>query len=326
MRNYYIFSSGRIRRKDNSLELENEKGKTSIPIHDVDQLFFFGEIDLNSKFLNFCSQHEIILHFFNYYGMYTGTFYSREKNLSGYLRVRQSQFYLDPEKRLEIARKFIEGSISNIRRTLEKREGKSQIISQVREKLKKLASGIPLCKDIPTLMSLEAHSRKEYYSTWEEITGWELGGRQYNPPSNELNTLISFGNALLYSQTLKEIYRTPLDPTISYLHEPSERRYSLALDISELFKPLFVDRIIFKLIGQTVIKKEHFSKELNGTYLFDEGRKVVVQAFDQLLETTIMHRGIKRKARYSSFIRFEAYKLVKHLLSEKEYKPLKAWW
>jgi len=326
MRNYYIFSSGRIKRKDNSLQLENEQGKKSIPIHDVDQLFFFGEIDLNSKFLNFCSQNEIILHFFNHYGMYTGTFYSREKNLSGYLRVRQSQFYLDAEKRLVIAKKFIEGSIANIRRTLEKRQEGNERIQKARGKLKEMGLEIPCCKDIPSLMSLEAHSRKEYYSTWEGITGWEFGGRQYNPPSNELNTLISFGNALLYAQTLKEIYRTPLDPTISYLHEPSERRYSLALDLSEIFKPLFVDRIIFKLLGQRKIQKQHFSKELNGTYLFEEGRKVFVQEFDQLLESTIMHRGIKRKARYSSFIRFEAYKLVKHLLSEKEYKPLKAWW
>jgi CRISP-associated protein Cas1 len=58
--------------------------------------------------------------------------------------------------------------------------------------------------------------------------------------------LISFGNSLLYATTLSEIYRTQLNPTVSFLHEPSARRYSLSLDLSEIFKPIIVDRTIFK--------------------------------------------------------------------------------
>ncbi len=44
-----------------------------------------------------------------------------------------------------------------------------------------------------------------------------------------VNALISFGNSMIYSTVLSEIYNTQLNPTISYLHEPSERRYSLLL-------------------------------------------------------------------------------------------------
>jgi CRISPR-associated protein Cas1 len=40
---------------------------------------------------------------------------------------------------------------------------------------------------------------------------------------------------------------TQLNPTVSYLHEPSQRRFSLALDLSEIFKPLIVDRVIFRV-------------------------------------------------------------------------------
>jgi len=89
-------------------------------------------------------------------------------------------------------------------------------------------------KSINELMSIEAHVRKIYYATFEEITNWKFEERTKMPPKNPLNAMISFGNSLVYTTILKEIYLTPLNPTISFLHEPSERRFSLSLDISEI--------------------------------------------------------------------------------------------
>lgn len=66
-----------------------------------------------------------------------------------------------------------------------------------------------------------------------------------HPPDNMINSLISFVNTLIYTKVLSEIYHTQLNPTISYLHEPGVRRFSLSLDIAEVFKPLIGDRLIF---------------------------------------------------------------------------------
>ncbi len=71
-----------------------------------------------------------------------------------------------------------------------------------------------------------------------------------------MNTLISFGNSLMYSTVLTYIYQTPLDPRIGYLHSTNFRRFSLNLDISEIFKPIIVDRSILNLVN----KKNHFRK------------------------------------------------------------------
>jgi len=72
--------------------------------------------------------------------------------------------------------------------------------------------------------------------------------REKHPPTNPLNALISFANSLVYTTVLSEIYHTQLNPCVSFLHQPGERRYSLALDIAEIFKPLIGDPIIFNLI------------------------------------------------------------------------------
>ncbi|MGC8928773.1 MAG: CRISPR-associated endonuclease Cas1 [Myxococcota bacterium] len=65
-RPYYIFSNGRIKRDENTILIENDKGeKKTIPVEDTENIHIFGEIDLNTKFLNFVSQHKISIHIYN---------------------------------------------------------------------------------------------------------------------------------------------------------------------------------------------------------------------------------------------------------------------
>ena len=321
-RNYYIFKEGRIKRSQNTVFIETPDGKRPLPVHDIDQIFIFGEMDLNTSFLNFIAQNKIVIHFFNFYGYYTGSFIPRETNISGDLTVKQVEYYLDKNKRIFLAKKFVEGALHNMKRNFEKREGYKEEIKKINEFIKSIYT----CENINELMSIEAHVRKIYYECMEKETSWEFEKRSIRPPQNPLNAMISFGNSLVYAQILKEIYETPLNPAISYLHEPFERRYSLALDIAEIFKPILSDKLILKLINLGIIKEEHFEKSLNFTYLKEEGRKIFVKFFDDLIEEKILHRKLKRKIKYKNLIKLELYKLVKHLLEEKNYEPLKVWW
>ena len=322
MRNYYIFTSGILKRKDNTIFIENKEGKKPIPIEDIDQIFVFGEVDFNTKFLNFIAQNKICIHIFNYYGYYSGTFYPRETNVSGFITINQAKHYLDNEKRLKLASLFIKGAIHNIKRNLEKREGIEKEIDLIENYQK----SVDKVDKISELMAIEGNVRKIYYKCFEKITNWEFERRTIQPPKNPLNALISFGNSLVYSVVLKEIYHTPLNPSISFLHEPSERRFSLSLDISEIFKPIISDKLILRLINNKVITEKHFEKSLEGIYLNEEGKKIFVKEFDEQLENTILHRKLKKKVKYKTLIRLELYKLIKHLLEEEEYSPLKVWW
>lgn len=323
MKTFYIFSNGELKRKENTIVFESSnKEKRFIPIENIEQIFVFGEVNFNNKFLNFAAQNNICIHIFNYYGWYSGTFYPREYNISGSLLIKQAECYLNQEKRIYLAKKFIEGAIHNIKRNLEKKE----LFKEEENKIKVYEEQIHQVNSITKLMSIEAHVRKLYYSCLERLTGWSFEERSIQPPKNPLNALISFGNSLVYCAIIKEIYLTQLNPFISFLHEPGERRFSLALDISEIFKPILSDRLIIKLINLKMLKDDHFVKELDGIYLNETGRKIFVEEFDKLLETTILHRKLKKKVKYKTLIRLELYKLIKHLLGEKLYQPLKVWW
>lgn len=359
-RNYYIFSSGKLRRKDNTVFFEpfskdsdstvaeldedilidtedpNEQStsedirtqKKPIPIEDVESFYCFGEHRFNSKFFVFLSQHGIPLHLFNYYGYYSGSYYPKETLVSGKLLVSQVDAYKDPSRRIVIAKELIESAASNMLKNLQYYNQRERDMTHFIDSVKELKSKIKDAAEIKTLLGIEGNIRKIYYESWHLIIleTIDFEKREKRPPPNPINTLISFGNGMLYAKTLSEIYKSQLNPTISYLHEPGEKRFSLALDIAEIFKPLLVDRTIFTLLNKKIIQEKHFDKDLKMCYLNDEGRKLFTREYDEKLKTTIQHRNLKRSVSYQSLIRLECYKLIKHLLNDKKYEGFKIWW
>lgn len=350
-RAYYIFSSGILRRKDNTLYFEPFEDRVDddilcfsgypeydedkidirrkpVPVEDVDSIYIFSEMTFNTRFLNFLAQNNIVLHVFNYYGFYSGSFYPREFLNSGRLIVKQVENYIFDDLRIFLAKKFVDGASCNMLKNL-KSHASSGALNIYIEAIESERAKIELCKDIQELMACEGHIRNAYYMAWNFIIDDEFFAfekRTKQPPDNAINALISFGNSMLYTVVLGEIYKTHLNPTISYLHEPSDRRFSLALDVAEIFKPIIVDRLIFKMINRGQISKEHFLSDLNFCYLSEEGRKLFVREFDEFIKSTIRHRKLNRNVSYRGLIRLECYKLVKHLLGDETYVPLKVWW
>ena len=327
-RNYYLLKSGRFRRKENTLYLETAQEKIPIPVANVEAIYAFGELDVNSKLLVFLSQNRIPMHFFNYYGFYSGSFYPREYLPSGLLLVKQVEHYLDKEKRLEIAREIIRSASHNILKNLAHYLKHGKDVGGAMGAIERERDAIDSTSDMRELMGVEGRIRDHYYQSFNTILreGFEFERRVKRPPDNMINCLISFGNSLLYSNVLSEIYHTQLNPTISYLHEPSERRFSLSLDLSEIFKPILVDRTIFKLVNNRMLGEEDFLDELNFCYLNDRGRRIFLAEWDEKLRTTIKHPSLKRKVSYQRLIRLDCYKLIKHLLGDKPYEAFRAWW
>ena len=133
-------------------------------------------------------------------------------------------------------------------------------------------------------------------------------------------------NTIIYTRTLSEIYKTQLNPTISYLHEPSERRFSLCLDVSEIFKPILADRLIFSMLNKNQITEKDFEEGLNFLYIKENARKEITKEIDKRLQTTIKHRKLDREVSYEYLIRLELYKLIKYFTEDIPYEGFKIWW
>ena len=329
-RNYYITQPGRIRRKDNTVYLEPEDGKRiPIPVEDIDALYFYGELDMNTKILNFFAQKKIPFHVFNYYGYYSGSYYPREYLNSGSLLVKQVKHYDDPVKRMAIAHEFVASAGFNLLRILRYHTNRGKDCSKQITTIENLLEESKSAENTNELMGYEGTIRDIYYTAFNTILQLKspFEKRSRRPPNNPINAVISFGNSLMYSACLTEIYRTQLNPTISFLHEPGDRRFSLSLDFAEIFKPLIIDRIIFRLFNRAQLdESKHFESKVGECYLNEQGRKLFIAAYDEQLKQTIKHRTLKRHVSYQRLIRLECYKLIKHLVDMEKYKALRPWW
>jgi len=331
---YYLFNPGRMSRKDNTLKFQpiNENGGEEkpryLPITGVSALYVFGSVDANSAMYNFLGQKHIPVHFFDYYKHYTGSFSPKEYLLAGKMLVAQADAYRSKKKRLGLASAFIEAASFNMLKTLRYYGNRGKELRSQIADITELRGLLSDAKDVSQLMGLEGNCRQVYYSSFDEIVdGYAWEGRRKRPPKNELNALVSFGNSMCYTACLDAIYNSQLNPTISFLHEPGFRRYSLALDVSEIFKPILVDRLIFKLCNRRELRPQHFDFIDNACFLSDSGRKIFVKAWEVRLQQTIQHRTLKRPVSYRYLIRLECYKIAKFLLGmEDNYQSFKIWW
>lgn len=326
----YIFTNGEIKRKQNTIYFETEDGKRKyVPIESVSEIMIFGEVSLNKKLLEYLTQKEIVVHFFNYHEYYVGSYYPREHYNSGLVILKQAENYLNSNKRLFLAKKFVEGSIKNMLKVISYYRNRGIQLDDIEEDITNLLSTLDMRTSVDEVMAVEGNVRDTYYRGFDRIINnpdFRFEARTRRPPANRLNALISFGNSLLYVLVLSEIYRTHLDPRIGYLHSTNTRRFTLNLDVAEIFKPILVDRLIFLLLNKGLIKKSHFKNNLGGIYLKENGQKIFVKEWEKKLQSTIRHRGLGRNVSYRRLIRLELYKIEKHILGDKEYNPFVVRW
>lgn len=330
---YYLFNPGRLSRRDNTLKFTpvdedgNEGQPKFIPVEAVSDLYVFGSLDANSALFNFLGKEAVNVHFFDYYEHYTGSFQPKDYLLAGKVLVNQVGHYNKKEKRLVLARKFIEGASFNMLKNLRYYNNRERDVESIILQIEGYCQQIAEANDVDELMGVEGNIRQAYYGAFDTILGgYQMGTRTKQPPANEINTLISFGNMMCYSLCLSQLYHTQLNPTISFLHEPGTRRYSLALDLAEIFKPILVDRTIFRALNKKEVQSSDFSIELNRCVLKESGKKAFVKAWEERLGETIQHRVLKKNVSYKHLVKLECYKLSKHILEMEEYRPFKIWW
>lgn len=320
----YIMSMGELKRKDNSICFRNEEKNIYIPIENVKELYFMNEVTINTKLLDFLAQNSVIVHFFNYYQGYCGTYYPREHYSSGRLLVKQVKCF--EERRLQTAKAVVRGIGENIYELLyhyykHDKKGVKETIDWLRNDI---PNRINEAEGIKELLACEGEIWARFYADFVYFLpdDFVMNKRVKRPPDNPINALISFGNTLLYTKTISAISQTHLEQRISFLHEPAERRFSLSLDISEVFKPVIVFRTIFDLVNNRKLQVEkHFERRVNYCILNEEGRRIFIQAFEKRMESVFYHSRLKRKVSYRTALKLDCYKLIKWILEEKEFVP-----
>ncbi|MEM5803568.1 MAG: type I-B CRISPR-associated endonuclease Cas1b, partial [Candidatus Aenigmatarchaeota archaeon] len=318
---YFINNHGSLKRSKNNIYFSrsDQNIKITIPVEKIDTIISYSRLSLSSGAISLLSRKKISLHFFNKYGFYRASFYPLKK-YEGEILIKQVLNFLDQKKRLYLAKKFVEGSTKNIISNMKFYHKKGRNLEGIIEKSKYFLDLVEFQDTIEKLMSIEGNIRNLYYNSFNKILpeDFKFEKRTKNPPQDMINSMISFGNSILYSTITNEIYKTSLNPSISFLHEP-KNNISLSLDISEIFKPIIIDRLIFKLINKDMLNKECFIFS-KGVFLNKRGRELFIEEYIKRLEKKIKIKN--ERVSFKKLIRREIYKLLNHIKGQEIYTPL----
>lgn len=324
-RTLIIDSNKLIIRKQNNLDMYdlNSKGlpignsRTYAPIKTIDEIYILKKCNIDTETLAFLSDNNILVHFFSRNQRHIGNFFPNSKssvNKSGFVFLQQLRAFEDEKHRLYIAKQITKAHFSNMKSNLKR--------YRIKNDFSKYIFNIERYNTISEIMGFEGMVKKQYYSLWNEIIkdqkSFNFIRRSRRPPADKINVLISYLNSRVYSICLCEIYKTELDPRISFLHEPNFRNLSLHLDISEIFKPIIADRIIFKILNQKMITAKDFKKE-NGIYsLTKDAIKVIELEIIKKLSEIKEINNMKYNLRY--LILKEINKLKRCISETTEYE------
>jgi CRISPR-associated protein Cas1 len=321
-RTYWLTSPCRIRRKDQSLVIERESGApVHIPVTDVRDIVACAETDFNTAVVSLLNRHRISVHLLSYYGDYAGSLLTSDTSTSGSTVLAQARTAEDHEAAMGIARSVVEATGFNVRRVLDRK-----LLTRSYNVLQTSA------RDAATpaeLMGAEGTFRRSAWDVLDtKLPEWlQLSGRSRRPPRNAGNAFISYVNGITYARTLTALRLTPLHTGIAFLHSSMERqRHSLVLDLSEMFKPLFAERLLLRMASRNQLKSHHFDTDTNQAMLSDTGRKLVVQTARDEFAVTVAHRTLGRPVAYDELLYLDALALTRRCLEGTPYKPFRIWW
>ena len=227
----------------------------------------------------------------------------------GNVLLRQQQYRIADEAAasLVFARNFIAAKIYNARTVLEraKRDHADSIDTEALGTISAaMASSMRLARkaeNADDLRGLEGDAAHQYFTMLGQLilqqrNAFLFTGRTKRPPIGRVNAMLSFGYTLLAHDCAASLESVGLDAYVGFLHTPRPGRQSLALDLMEELRAVFVDRLVITLINNRVVRGTDFEeKENGGTYLKKAGRQKFITAWQEKKREPITHPFLEEK-------------------------------
>ncbi len=313
----YLMTQGTYCHKENDgivVKVDGER-KAKFPVHNIESIVCFGNILCSPFLLGFCAENNISISYLTENGRFLGRF---QGNVSGNVLLRRNQYRWadDPEKNGYVARAIIQGKIVNsiavLNRFLRDSKETNESVNSAVNELKHILGAVEQSNDLEVIRGIEGIAAKCYFNAFNNLIKQQkedfiFNGRNKRPPRDEVNALLSFIYVVMMHDIRSALETVGLDPAVGYLHRDRSGRYSLALDLMEEFRSFFADRLVLSLINRNQIKKSHFRlTEAKSVLLNDEGKKILLTAYQDRKKEEILHPFINEKCTYGRLFFMQA--------------------
>ncbi|MBE9236149.1 type I-D CRISPR-associated endonuclease Cas1 [Anabaena aphanizomenioides LEGE 00250] len=322
MTTLYVIQPDAILSKDYEafvVTLKQEDGtwkKHKIAAQTVNEIVLMGNPQVTGDAFTYALELGMPIHYLSSFGKYLGSALPKSSR-NGQLRLAQYQVYSDPVKRLELVKTIVTAKIHNQYNVLYRHNEKDN-------PLKERKSLVKNQQTLDQVRGVEGLAAREYFACWQNMVGkqWTFNGRNRRPPTDPVNSLLSFAYALLQSQVMAAVNVAGLDPYIGYLHEVHHGQPAMVLDLMEEFRALIADNLVLSILNKQEIKPNDFNESLGAYRLKDNAKKTFLQAFDKKMNDEFKHPVFDYRCTYRRGIELQARLLSRHLQEGVPYKPL----
>ncbi|MFO7170873.1 MAG: type I-C CRISPR-associated endonuclease Cas1c [Chloroflexota bacterium] len=330
----YIQTQGAVVQLDHdavTVRVEREL-KLRLPLLRLTGIVVFGRVTLTPFLIQRCAEDGRSIVWLSR----TGRFKARiEGPTRGNVLLRRAQHLAlsDRKRALQIARQIVAAKLQNSRQVLLRgaREAPNDetraTLSAAAVRVAEILTQLPAARDLEELRGMEGDAARTYFGVFGyhlrgEQAAFAMDGRTRRPPRDRVNATISFLYALLRAECSAALESVGLDPQVGYLHALRPGRPALALDLMEEFRPVLADRLAITLINRKQLQAEHFTALPGGAvHLNDDGRRLVLQAYQQRKEEEVSHRVLEQKIPLGLIPYVQARLLARHLRGDIEEYP-----
>ncbi len=328
MSSLYVVQQGtRLQKDQGRFVLKPPTGEeTKIPMREIKRILVFGNVQLSNSVISTCLQLHIPVVFLSQLGKYKGQLWSA-KSLD--LAVETAQFKRQDDTRLQLetARAIVRGKLLNSKLLLQRLNRKRQLpaVSKALAGLTKDIRATETAETLEALRGYEGIGAARYFPALGASIvhpDFSFQTRNRQPPRDPVNSMLSFGYTLLFSNVFSLLLAEGCNPYLGNLHRSEKPNPELAMDLMEEFRSPIVDSLVLRLVNKKTIKPSDFTRPdaAGGVYLTEPARRIFLKHFDQRITDETAHPDLQTRVSYRRAIQLQIQRYKRCLLQSTAYE------
>lgn len=323
----YITQQGAMLHKSGN-QVIVKKGRDvlqEIPIVHLDEIVIFGNGHLTTQAMSYLLYKGIPVSFLSSRGAYKGRL---QPGYTKDTRIRQRQYAVaaEPQMCLELAKAFVRGKLTNALRFCRRQRTQNAEVKAAIDGIQKPLNNLERAADSETLLGHEGAGTAAYYRALREflVHNWGFDTRQFRPPPDPINAMLSLGYTLLYNQVYTFINVVGFDPYCGYFHQPKHGHAALASDLMEEFRQIIVDGYVLSLVNRNRVELDDFEQTGKGIRFTKTALDRFLTGYYGRMQQTFQHPTRNEQTTYLRAIELQVRHLARVIMEEEStYKPFR---
>ncbi|NUM46877.1 MAG: CRISPR-associated endonuclease Cas1 [Anaerolineales bacterium] len=269
MATLYVTEQGtQVQKKGQRLLLvRGEEVLQDIPLIKLDRVVVMGQgINITTPALFTLVRNKIDVLYMTQRGGFISRVVGREHNHTQ-LRHQQGYAINDEKLGLVVAQAIVRGKVNNQRVLVQRHAEGAPWAGRALDSMQRMMRQVAEVRTLDEVRGHEGFAAKEFFSILRQLLKpprdgprWGFERREYYPPPDPINALLSFGYTLLLNDLIAACQIAGLDPDLGFFHAVDFGKPSMALDLEEEFRPLIVDSIVLAAVNRPMFGLQDFEQ------------------------------------------------------------------